>query len=272
VTTLHGYEVGRSPRNLLMSGRLSWMRYALSRRKLIRGGDLFVAVSEALRRRALDQGYPAERTITHLGGVDLNRFPPNREAAEEGLILHVGRLVEKKGSALLIEAFAEVSRAVPQARLAIAGDGPLRQRLEAIAAKLRLSDRIFFLGQQSQAEVAGWMERAWLLAVPSLTAKDGDAEGLPTVIFEAAAAGLPVVASDHGGIAEGVTDGGSGFVVPEGDAGALTARMLDLLRSPSLRERMGQAARLLAETRFDAVRQTAVLEGHYDRLVAARRL
>lgn len=271
VTTLHGYEVSHSPRYLLTSGRLSWMRYALARRRLTRRGELFVAVSEALRRRALDQGYPGERTIAHLNGVDLSRFPPVRRRAEEGLILHVGRLVEKKGTGLLIEAVAQVSRALPRARLVIAGEGPMRPRLQAKAALLDLSERITFLGERSQAEVAEWMERAWLLAVPSLTAKDGDAEGLPTVIFEAAAAGLPVVASDHSGNSEGVRDGDTGFIVPEDDAGALAARMLDLLRSPPLRDRMAHAARTLAEARYDAVRQTGVLEAHYDRLIAERR-
>ena len=101
------------------------MRYALLQRRLMAGGQLFLAVSEALRREALARGFPAERTMTHYLGVDLARF--QRPATPEpGLVLHVGRLVEKKGTSILIEAM----RALPEARLVVIGDGPLRALLE----------------------------------------------------------------------------------------------------------------------------------------------
>lgn len=267
VTTLHGYEIGRSRFRMLTSGRLSWMRYALGRGALMKEGDLFLAVSDALRRRAIDQGYPAGRIVTHYNGVDLERFRGTGRPAEAGLVLHVCRLVEKKGTGLLVEAFAALKAAAPGARLVILGDGPLLSRLKEKAARLGLGNSVEFLGRRSQQDVADWMARAWLLAVPSITASDGDAEGLPTVLFEAAAGRLPVVASDHSGIPEAVVDGKTGFIVPEGEAGPLAARMLDLLRSPDLRSAMAGAARRLAEERFDAVRQVGLLEGHYDRLV-----
>ena len=112
------------------------------------------------------------------------------------------------------------------------------------------------------------MKRAWLLAAPSLAAPDGDSEGLPTVICEAAAASLPVVASRHSGIPEGVVDGSTGWLVPEGDEAALADRLEDLLLDPAGRERMARAARALAERRFDAAVQMTALEVHYDRLVS----
>jgi glycosyltransferase involved in cell wall biosynthesis len=269
VTTLHGYEVSRSRFCLLTSGRLSWTRYALLGRRLMAGGDLFVAVSEALRRRAIDRGYPPERTITHYNGVDLRRFELPGVRPLPGLILHVCRLVEKKGTSLLIRAFAQVRAVRPDARLMIVGDGPLRASLEQQAAEMGQSDAVAFLGQRSQQEVARRMARAWLLAAPSVTARDGDAEGLPTAVVEAAAASLPVVASDHSGTPEAIADRRSGFIVPEGDADALARRMLDLLGSPRLRDAMAAASRALAEDRFDALRQTNVLEGHYERLCRA---
>lgn len=269
VTTLHGYDVSRSDFRLLTSGRLSWARYALRGGQLMAGGDLFVAVSEALRRRAIARGYPPERTIVHFNGVDLPRFEMRGARPRAGLILHVCRLVEKKGTSLLIRAFAQVRAARPDARLMIVGDGPLRTSLEKQAARMRLGVSIAFLGHRSPREVARLMGRAWLLAAPSITARDGDAEGLPTAVVEAAAASLPVVASDHSGAPEAVADGRSGFIVPEGDAAALARRMLDLLGSPRLRTSMAAASRALAEERFDALRQTKVLEGHYERLCRA---
>jgi glycosyltransferase involved in cell wall biosynthesis len=263
VTTLHGYDVSRSRRALLLSVRLSWIRYALGRERLMRNGDLFLAVSDAVRASALKAGYPAERTLTHYIGVDLQAFPFSA-THDETTILHVGRLVEKKGTALLLTAFARVRAEFPHAGLVIIGDGPLRSQLERMAGRLGVSESVRFLGAQSPAQVAAWMRRAAILAVPSVTARDGDAEGLPTVIPEAAAAGLPVVGSDHSGIPEAIDDGRTGFVVPEGQVEALSARMSELLASPGLRRSMGIAARGLAESRFDRKSQIERLEQLYD--------
>jgi colanic acid/amylovoran biosynthesis glycosyltransferase len=265
VTSLRGYDVSRSAWSMLASGRLSWMRYALLKRRLAAQGDLFLAVSDALRRKAIAGGYPAERLLVHYNGVDLACFRAEGKA-EPGLILHVGRLVEKKGTELLIRAFRDVKSRHPGARLAIAGEGPLGPRLRAQSAALGLGESVRFLGALEPDEVAAWMRRAWLLAAPSLTAGDGDSEGLPNVVVEAAASGLPAVGSDHAGIPEAVIDGETGFIVPERDAAGLAARLDELLGSERLRRDMGEAARRLAEEKFDAKRQMRKLEAHYDRL------
>lgn len=257
VTTLHGFDVHRSRTRMLLSGRLSWMRYALLRRRLIADGALFLPVSDALRREALAQGFPAERTRTHYLGIGLDRFAGGA-GPEPGLILHVGRLVEKKGTAVLLDAMARL----PEARLVVIGDGPLRGALERRA--VGLGGRVRFLGALPPADVAEWMRQAWLLAVPSLTAADGDAEGLPTVILEAAAASLPTVGTHHSGIPEAIVDGETGFLVPERDPAALADRIGALLGSAELRRLMGGAARRLAEQRFDLRRQIALLEDLYD--------
>jgi glycosyltransferase involved in cell wall biosynthesis len=270
ITTLHGYDVSRTRLRMIASGRLSWMRYGLFRRRLMAQGRMFLAVSEALRGKALAEGYPDERLITHYNGVDLEAFAPAARPPERGLILHVGRLVEKKGTAVLIRALAEVRAELPETRLVVLGDGPLRPRLEAQAAALGLSKAVAFLGARSPAEVAGWMNRAWLLAVPSVTAGDGDAEGLPTVLQEAAGCGLPAIGSRHSGIPEAIADGKSGHIVPEGEAAPLAQRLLELLGAPRQRQSMARAARALAEERFDSKRQSALLENLYDRLVAER--
>src|SRR2546423_8114230 len=115
------------------------MRYAIGKKRMQCGGALCLAVSDALRERAIARGYPEVRTLTHYNGVDLDRFRPNVAPREPGLILHVGRLVEKKGTKLLIDAVARLA----DARLAIIGDGPLRAGLERQAREL--GDRVRLL-------------------------------------------------------------------------------------------------------------------------------
>lgn len=252
VTSLRGYDVTRTDAALLRSGRLSWMRYALGKKRLQREGALFLAVSDALREQAIARGYPAERTRTHYNGVDLERFHPGAGQREPGLILHVGRLVEKKGTRVLLDALARVA----DARLVIIGEGPLRRGLER-----RAGPNVRFMGALPPDEVAAWMRRASVLAAPSLTARDGDAEGLPNVVVEAAASGLAVVATRHGGIPEAVEDGMTGVLVPEGDAAALAdALAAALAAGPGISE----AARALAEAKFDRRIQAARLEAIYD--------
>ena len=104
------------------------------------------------------------------------------------------------------------------------------------------------------------MRGALALCVPSVTAREGDSEGLPTVIFEAMAEAVPVVGSDHAGIAEAVLDGTTGLIVAEGDPPALAAALASLIERPELRQRFGVAARAVAAERFDALQQSRRLE------------
>ena len=259
ITSLRGYDVARSDLALLRSGRRSWIHYALRKQALQRRGALFLAVSEALRRQAIARGYPEARILTHYNGVDLARFPAGRGG--DDTILFVGRLVEKKGVEILLRAFAAVRRERPRAALLIIGEGPLRARLERLAG-----EGVRFLGAQGPETVAEHMRTASLLAAPSVTARDGDAEGLPNVVVEAAASALPAVGSDHSGIPEAIVEGETGFIVPERDAEALAGRLLSLLGDRALRDLMGAAARRLAEQRFDFALQMQRLEALYDQV------
>jgi glycosyltransferase involved in cell wall biosynthesis len=269
LTTLRGYDVTVYPARMLGSGRLSWMRYAMAGERLRREGELFLAVSEALRRQAVARGFPAERTLLHYDGVDVDRFRPAPGAAVPGLVVHVGRLVEKKGTALLLRAFAEARGARPESQLVIIGEGPLRHELEKLSGALGLGQSVRFLGALPHAAVRDWMQRAWVLAAPSITGRNGDQEGLPTVLVEAAACGAPLIGSLHSGIPEIVVDGESGRLVPEGAVGALARRLEEVAASPELRNRLARGARALVERRFDGARQGEALEAIYDRLRTA---
>jgi glycosyltransferase involved in cell wall biosynthesis len=153
-------------------------------------------------------------------------------------------------------------------RLQIIGDGPLRRQLQALALSLGVADRVEFLGALPHAEVLASMRKAAMLVLPGIRTATGREEGLGMVLLEAAATGVPIIGSRVGGIPECMVDGKTGFLVPERDEEALTARIGELLADPERRRAMGAAGRALVEDRFDIDRQTAALENFYDFVLA----
>ena len=265
VTTFHGFDATLSTLALLSSP--AWMQYPLRRRRLARQGQLFLCVSSFIRERVLAMGFPAALTHVHYTGVDCAGIIPRDPGEETPTILHVARLVEMKGTQHLIAAFASIAGRHAATRLVIIGDGALRGRLVAQAAALGMADRIAFLGALPHDRVLDWIRRAAMLVLPSVVTASGRVEGLGMVLLEAAATGVPVVASTVGGIAEGVADGCSGLLVPPRDAAALAQAMAMLLEAPEMRARMGLQARAFVERNFDLRRQNAALERHYDALL-----
>lgn len=269
VTTFHGFDATTSRRDLLRSGNVSWIRYVLHRGRLAQEGRLFVCVSEFIREKVLALGFPPERTVVHYIGVEVERIAARSGSVAErqggeATILHVARLVEKKGTRYLLDAFAAVRRDVPDARLVIVGDGPLRAALEAQSRALGVGGDVTFLGTQPHGTVLEWLARAAVFAQPSVTAASGDAEGLPIGLLEAAAAGVPAVATRHAGIPEAVEHGRTGILVAERDGRGLADGLRTLLTDEAGRQAMGAAARDLVARRFDVVRQTAELERLYE--------
>ncbi|UWP83031.1 glycosyltransferase [Dactylosporangium fulvum] len=266
VTTLHGFDVTIAKKQLLASKKPSWVNYVTWRKSLFDTAAVFICVSEYIRRRAVEWGYPAERTVVLPIGVDTDLIKPV-PFVETPRIVHIARLVEVKGTADLLQAFATVRRAIPAAELVIVGDGPLRAQLGALATQLGVSEAVRFLGAQPHAEVLAQVSAAQMLCLPSATASNGAQEGLGMVLLEAAASGRPVVGTDHGGIPEAVVDGVNGYLVPERDPAALAERLITLLVNPDLGERFGAAGRAMVEHRFDLRAQTAKLESLYEDLM-----
>lgn len=267
VTTFHGFDATTSVPALLRSGSPSWINYAFFRRQLAKHGDMFICVSEYIRKRVIDLGFPEERTRVHYMGIDTQAIQPRDPAMETRTLLHVARLVEKKGTEYLIRAFAEVALKMPDVELVIIGDGPLKNKLSNLSESIGLGKRIRFLGAQSHEVVLQWMQKAAALLLPSVTAETGDAEGLGMVLLEAAATGVPVIGSFHGGIPEAIIDGQTGYLVPERDIHVLAEHISELLENDNKRIMMGKNARILMEERFDIRKQTALLEELYEELL-----
>jgi colanic acid/amylovoran biosynthesis glycosyltransferase len=268
VVTLHAYDIVKLPR--LPSRHLAWWRHALGWRRLQRRAAAFVVVSEAMRAAALRRGYPEGRVhLLHLG-VDLQRFQPPAERPAGGplRILHVGRLVAKKGLATLIEATAELKARGIECELTVIGDGPL---LGALRKAVGANPRVRFLGPGDSRAVCAAMAEAQVFCLPSQTDAQGDQEGLPVVLMEAAATGLPLVGTRHSGIVEIVRDGETGILVSERDPHGLAEALDRLARDAPLRLRLGCGARALAEAEFDLRRQTGRLEALFDAVLEAAR-
>jgi glycosyltransferase involved in cell wall biosynthesis len=226
--------------------------------------SLFVCVSEHIRQRALDRGFPPEKLAVLRIGIELPRIDSTGE--REQIVLFVGRMVEKKGCIHLLRAMEMVEARMPAARLVLLGDGPLRQELER-EAKARLRNAIF-LGMRPHREVHRWMQRAQVLAAPSIVARNGDSEGLPTVLCEAQALGLPIVSFRGPGVDEAVVADKTALVAPQGDEQALGEAILRLLSDRTLQKNLAAAGQRRAAEHFDIHRQTALLEEKYDEIVS----
>jgi colanic acid/amylovoran biosynthesis glycosyltransferase len=264
VTALHGFDVTMTDQ-AIGATRLG-REYLRGRSALQKTGALFVACSAFVRRRALELGYPAERTIVHSIGADIETFQAPPAGQRQKIVLFVGRLVEKKDCGSLITAMAEVERHSPATELVVIGDGPLRSHYQAQARGLGVRCR--FLGTQPSSVVQHWMGLAAVFCVPSVVAASGDAEGFGIVFIEAQAMGLPVVSTRSGGIAEAVRDGETGLLVKERDPGGLAQAILRLLPGDELWQRFSLAGRRNVEHHFNLAQQTGRLEKIFERLLA----
>ncbi|MGA8044899.1 MAG: glycosyltransferase [Dermatophilaceae bacterium] len=207
----------------------------------------------------LDAGSAAKARVIH-HGVDLKQFVPAPPAARESgvRILSVGRLVEKKGFPDLLRACALVAADHPFT-LTIYGDGPLREELERLRAELGLVEVVELAGERDSSVIVDAMRSADLFAIAPYVTPDGDRDGVPNVIVEALASGLPVVSTDVGGVAEAVRHGHNGYLSAPHDIAALAGHIKELVADAGLRRRMGAAARSTAEEHFDVDRAAAEL-------------
>jgi glycosyltransferase involved in cell wall biosynthesis len=241
---------------------------------LRRYADRVIAVSESARSHHLTIArLRPERVITVHNGIDLDRFvaPPGTGAAvrvelgvpvDARVLLTVAVLRQAKGIQDMLRALPGVLVAVPDAHYLVVGDGAYRPELQQLTADLGLTDRVTFAGRRT--DVDRMLAAAELFVLPSHT------DALPTVLAEAMAASLPIVATSVGGIPEMVVPDRSTLLVEPEDTAALAEAAVRLLANPVQAAAMGRTGRRLAETRFDLERQAAELVEEYRFLVGAQ--
>ena len=182
--------------------------------------------------------------------------------------LFVGRLIKKKGPRELVMAFARLRQLAPEidAELSLCGAGSLESELRRDIERLGLQQTVQLRGAVPNAQVREAMMQAHIMVQHSVETDSGDMEGLPVSLTEAAASGLPIIATRHSGIPEIVQDGVNGFLVEEHDVEAMAARMIELARMPESWSALGRAGRALVEDKFGS--DSAI--SRYERLVEAR--
>ena len=254
--TAHGYDLFQLPRNL--GPKLEGAAFATS------GSEYTVAALRA----AVPAAAPRVRKVVM--GIDPAQWTRTEPASGRGLVLAVGRLVEKKGFADLLRAAALLRDEPAFERVLVVGDGPLRAELEALHAKLELGDAVALLGARTPEEVRGLLEEAAVVAIPCVIAADGDRDSMPVIAKEALAMEVPVVATAVCGLLEVVAEPWGRLVAPH-DPPALAAALRDVLRLPAAeRAAAGAAGRAQVARAFDVERETAYLLDLVEDAVAGR--
>lgn len=231
--------------------------------KLFEQADLLLPVCASMKRQMIELGCNEDKIVVHRSGLELEKFVFNirRKLPDNPVrIVTVARLVESKGVEYAIRAVANVVNFHPKLEYSIVGDGPLMESLQQLTEELGVNNIVKLVGWKKREEVIEILNLAHLMIVPSVTAKNGAIEGIPNVLKEAMAIGLPVITTEHSGIPELVQDGVSGFLVPERDVDSLAEKLGYLIEHPELWPEMGHAGRTFVEKNYD-------LEQLNDRLV-----
>jgi colanic acid/amylovoran biosynthesis glycosyltransferase len=245
--------------------------YRETTRQMLGAVTLVLVRSESLRRAVIDLGCAERKIEIQRTGIPLDEFPFRERnfvtAAAEWRFVQAGRLIEKKGLSVTLRAFALFLRQHPNANLTIAGEGPLLGQLQNLARELNINGRVSFTGFMSQEQLREIYYASHIFLHPSQRGHDGNQEGIPNSMLEAMASGLPVFATDHGGIPEAIQNGVSGVLVPEGDHEKLAAALLDAAQDPGFLSRIVLNGAEIVRKNFDLRAQAQRLEEIYLRAV-----
>jgi colanic acid/amylovoran biosynthesis glycosyltransferase len=227
---------------------------------------LVLVRSESLERALIELGCPTEKIRIQRTGIPVDELPFRaRVWPGDGAwkFVQACRLIEKKGLQTSLLAFAKFVARYPQSSFTIAGDGPLQAELKARARELGLGDKVSFPGFVSQTELRALFYGSHVFLHPSERGADGNQEGVPNSMLEAMASGLPVFATEHGGIPEAIEHGVSGILVREGDHDALAHALLEAVAQPDQLAALARSGAEAVRQNFAQDAQTRKLEDYY---------
>lgn len=223
-------------------------------KELFEAGELFLPISDCWRNRLVELGCDTSKILVHRMGIDCGKFTFISRRLDDGEVIKIvtiARLVEKKGVEFAIRAVAKLMKTAPNVEYTIIGDGPLKQNLQELICQLNVGKAVQIFGWKQQQEVIEILNESHILLMPSVTATNGDQEGIPVTGMEAMATGMPIIGTHHSGIPELIQDEVSGFLVPERDTEALVERLNYLVQYSEQWCEMGKAGRAFVEKNYD---------------------
>ena len=244
--------------------------YRQATQEMLEAVKLVLVRSESLRRAVVDLGCDPDKIEIQRTGIPLQEFSFRQRSFpknDEWRFVQAGRLIEKKGLPVTVRAFAVFLRKYPNATLTITGEGPLLGELQKLARELNIESHVSFTGFISQEQLRDIYYRSHIFVHPSQTGHDGNVEGIPNSMLEAMASGLPVFATDHGGIPEAVENGVSGVLVRERDHEALANALLNATQDSDSLARIARKGAEIVGKNFDLQAQAQRLEEIYLRLI-----
>lgn len=231
-------------------------------KQMFQSSPAIVAVSEVMKKKLIRLGAPEEKVKVIPYGINLTNFAPAiaNKSTEQFIFIAVGRFTAKKAPLLTIKAFEKVCDKLAHVSLImIGGKEGLFAACEQYVQAQKLESKINFTGTMSSEKIAEYMQQAHAFVQHSITAANGDMEGTPLSILEAAASGLPVISTLHGGIMEAVLHNKTGLLCEEKDVDAMAENMLTLTQNPTMAQQMGLAGRKHIEEHYDLDKQSQKL-------------
>lgn len=252
IVSFHGYDASR----YIKEKGPNCYDYLFERANVITTPSVYLA------NELINIGCRKSKIFVHRNGIELDKFKPiSRQFSDKNLtFLTVSRLVEKKGLEYSIKAFSKFLNKYPYSKYNIIGDGPLQSNLMSLVSELNILDRVNFLGRGNKDDVLKNMYDADVYILTSVTAANGDKEGLPVTISEALATGLPVISSYHSGIPDLVIDGQTGFLAKEKDVDGIYEAMLEIASNGELRKNISAKCREVIKKEYNIESQNDKLK------------
>jgi len=265
VCSCRGGDINTSPTYNQLTYRLT--------KNVLSQADQVTTVSAALKSVAETIAKPRKDIKVIYNGCDSEAFRPNEEARsrirkkigitpEQKVIIFVGHLYQTKGVFELAHAFSELHSKHPDSRLIFIGKGSAGNVLTEMAARCKLHDKIYIIGQKKHNEISDWMNAADIFVLPSYS------EGLPNVVLEAMSCRLPIVATRVGGTPELVADGQSGILIDAANVNQLVVALDQLLSNRQLRKDMGTYGREIVANKFSWRSSCSALRAVYEELIS----
>jgi colanic acid/amylovoran biosynthesis glycosyltransferase len=265
ICSCYGYDVSKFPKKYGILARLYF-------KKIFKEYNIFLAMTEDMKKDLINLGCPEEKVKVHYYGTDTSLFDVERDYTNKDkfTLLTIGSLVPKKGHLTILRALKELKDRFPVLDIEynVIGNGILEKRLKEFVKENMLDDIVNFKGALSHGEKFNEeLRKAHVFVHPSITTKEGDKEGIPGTIVEAMASGLPVISTIHAGIPYVIQDGVTGLLISEKDSNELADKIMLLYHDELLRRNLGQNAKEYATQKLDIQMKSKDLEAIYNSLI-----